>query len=185
MGRLEWPVDEPAREITGRESAWRQPVTEWCLLSTASELGVGPRFRPAGLRMARRWQPRGGGDDPQNLESARDFDQPGSIGRAVGTTCTQVSTLKRRNLGRPCGFSSWVRGRHSPRIGATVLTGPGDPDRPAPVGSLDPWPSRLSGGGALSERRLSWAAIPQCARCSRQLENANACTRTRPRAHAP
>ena len=34
----------------------------WCLLSTASELGVSPRFRPAGFKRARRWQPRGGGD---------------------------------------------------------------------------------------------------------------------------
>jgi hypothetical protein len=43
----------------------------WWLLSTASELGVGPRFRPAGLRRARRWQPRGGGDD---LHAGFDFE---------------------------------------------------------------------------------------------------------------
>jgi len=100
-------------EKVAAKRRWRRP----------SELGVGPRFRPAGFNR------KGGGDD---LHAGFDFE-----------TTKLGATLWIFFLGP----WAWVRGRHSPRIGATVLTGPGDPDRPAPVGSLDPWPSRLSGGG--------------------------------------
>ena len=78
VGRLEWSVDEPVWETPDGSRPGHSLSTD----------GVCYRLR-------------------QNLGSARDFDQPGSKGReggsreAVGTTCTQVSTSKRRLGGDP------------------------------------------------------------------------------------
>ena len=63
---------EPAREITGWESAWRQPVTDGGCYRLRQNLGSAGDFDlPGSIKRARRWQPRGGGDD---LHAGFDFE---------------------------------------------------------------------------------------------------------------
>ena len=142
--------------------SWRPGSKLWVRASSASWEGLNGRWTNLLVRSPEGIRP---GDSlsqngvcyrlGQNLESARDFDQPGSIRRARrwqprggGDDLHAGFDFEPTPWGRPSGF----RGRQSIGAKFTALTGSGDPDRPAPVGSLDPWPSHLPGVGLF----LSW-----------------------------
>ncbi len=134
VGGLKWLVDEPARETPDGSrpgDSLSQMVSAQATTIDCVRTWVGARFRPAGFRRARRWQPREG----------------------VGATCTQVSTSKRRFGGDPLHFLLATVGVKAP---GSVLTCAGDRG-PAPVGAGQSRRAAIPPiGGALSEYRVSY-----------------------------